>query len=203
MSVSQLGLDLQGSNSHRELGAGKPALPPENILINHPCSAYTPSCTPRCKYRHFIKIYLIAGWKELPDTLLKPHPSCSSLQRYNSSWSEVQTIRGPSGLSLNYSRSGLGNSSTGRKTEIGCLQSFLMGFSDGSADKESACNAGDTGDMGLIPGWGRFPGGTNVNPLQYSCLENTTGRGAWWATAHGVVKSRAQVQSFLITPRYG
>ena len=130
--------------------------------------------------RHFIKIHLIAGWKELPDTLLKPHPSCSSLQRYNSSRSEVQTIRGPSGLSLNYSRSGLGNSSTGRKTEIARLQSFLMGFSDGSVGKESACNAGDTGDLGLIPGSGRSPGGTNVKPLQYSCLENTMGGWGTW-----------------------
>ena len=38
--------------------------------------------------------------------------------------------------------------------------------------KESACNAGDAGDSGLIPGLGRSPGGGNGNPLQYSCLEN-------------------------------
>ena len=50
-----------------------------------------------------------------------------------------------------------------------------MGFSDGSVGKESACNAGDTGDLGLIPGSGRSPGVTNVKPLQYSCLENTMG----------------------------
>jgi len=41
-------------------------------------------------------------------------------------------------------------------------------FPSGSAVKESACNAGD---MGLIPGSGRSPGGGNGNPLQYSCLE--------------------------------
>ena len=47
-----------------------------------------------------------------------------------------------------------------------------------------------TGDLGLIPGLGRFPGGVNGNPLQYSCLGNLMDRGAWWATAHGVTKSQ-------------
>ena len=45
--------------------------------------------------------------------------------------------------------------------------------------KESACNAGD---MGLIPGLGRFPGEGNSNPLQYSCLGNPMDSGAWQAT---------------------
>ena len=39
--------------------------------------------------------------------------------------------------------------------------------------KKSACKAGDTGDMGSIPGSGRFPGEGNGNPLQFSCLENS------------------------------
>ena len=56
-----------------------------------------------------------------------------------------------------------------------------MGFPDGSAGKEPACSAGDTGDVGSIPGSGRFPGKGNGNPLQYSCLENPVDRGAWWA----------------------
>ena len=51
--------------------------------------------------------------------------------------------------------------------------------------KNSPANAGDTGDMGLIPRSGRSPGGGNDNPLQYSCLENSMDRGAWWATVHG------------------
>ena len=38
--------------------------------------------------------------------------------------------------------------------------------------KESTCNAEDTGDVGSVPGWGRFPGGGHGNPLQYSRLEN-------------------------------
>ena len=47
-----------------------------------------------------------------------------------------------------------------------------MGFPEGSVDKESACNAGDTGDAGSIPGSGRSPGGGHGNPFQYSCLKN-------------------------------
>ena len=52
-----------------------------------------------------------------------------------------------------------------------------MGFPGSSGGKESACNAGDTGS---IPGSGRSPGGGNVNPFQFSCLENPMDRGAWW-----------------------
>ena len=63
-----------------------------------------------------------------------------------------------------------------------------MGFPDGLVSKESACNAGDTGDSGLIPALGRSPGEENGSPLQYSCLENPTDRGAWWALIHGVAK---------------
>ena len=59
-------------------------------------------------------------------------------------------------------------------------------FPSGSDGKESACNAGD---LGLISGWGIFPGGGNGNQLQYSCLENFMARGAWQATVHGVEKS--------------
>ena len=42
--------------------------------------------------------------------------------------------------------------------------------------------------MGLIPGLGRSPGVGNGNVLQYSCLGNSMGKGAWWAIVHGVVK---------------
>ena len=58
-------------------------------------------------------------------------------------------------------------------------------FPRSSVGKESACNAGDPG---LIPGLERFPGEGNGNPLQYSCLENPTNRGAWQATVHGVAR---------------
>ena len=61
------------------------------------------------------------------------------------------------------------------------------GFPGGSDSKESACNVGD---LGSIPGSGRFPEDRNGNPLQYSCLENSMDREAWQAMAYGVAKSR-------------
>ena len=64
-----------------------------------------------------------------------------------------------------------------------------MGFPDGSVVKNPLANAGDTGDTVSIPGLGRSPRGGNGNPLQYSCLENPTDRGAWRATVCGVPKS--------------
>ena len=60
-------------------------------------------------------------------------------------------------------------------------------FPGGSVGKESACNAGD---MGLIPEVERCTGEGNGNLLQYSCLGNSMGRGAWWATIHGVARVR-------------
>jgi len=55
--------------------------------------------------------------------------------------------------------------------------------------KESAWNAGDAGDSGSIPRLGRSPGGGHGNPLQYSCLENPMGRGAWWALLHRLTRA--------------
>ena len=59
--------------------------------------------------------------------------------------------------------------------------------------KNPPADTGDTKDMGLIPGSGRLPGVENGNLLQYSYLENFMDRGAWWATVHGVAKSRTQL----------
>ena len=59
-------------------------------------------------------------------------------------------------------------------------------------------NAGDIRDVGSIPGLGRSPGGGHGNPLQYSCLENPMDRGPWWATVHGVTKSRTATEHFLL-----
>ena len=50
-------------------------------------------------------------------------------------------------------------------------------------------NAEDIRDVDSIPGSGRFPGGEHGNAPQYSCLEYSTGRGAWQATVYGVEKS--------------
>ena len=65
---------------------------------------------------------------------------------------------------------------------------LIKGFPDFSVvkKKKSACNKRDGGSVSSIPGSGRFPG---ENPLQYSCLDNPTDRGAWWTTIHGVTKS--------------
>ena len=59
---------------------------------------------------------------------------------------------------------------------------------------ETACSAGDSRDIGLIPRSGGSPGEGNGNPLQYSCLGNPTDRGAWRVTLHGVETSRTQLQ---------
>ena len=64
------------------------------------------------------------------------------------------------------------------------------GFPGGSVVKNPLANARDTGDVGSIPGLGRSPGGGNDNTLQYSCLENPTDRGTWWATVSEVEKSQ-------------
>ena len=68
----------------------------------------------------------------------------------------------------------------------------------GSSSKESACNAGLTGDVGLIPGSGRSPRGGNGNTLQYSCLGNPMDRGAWWATKYGVTKNQVQLRTHTL-----
>ena len=70
-----------------------------------------------------------------------------------------------------------------------------MGFPGGSDSKESTCNVGD---LGSIPGLGRSPGGGHGNPLQYSCLENSMDRVAWWATVHGVTKSPTRLKRLSI-----
>ena len=57
-----------------------------------------------------------------------------------------------------------------------------------------SADAGDIRDTGLIPGWGRFPGGGHNNPFQYSCLENPMDRGAWRAMVQRVIKSQTQMK---------
>ena len=59
--------------------------------------------------------------------------------------------------------------------------------------------AGDIRDTGSIPGWGRYPGGGDGNPLHYSCLKNPMNRGAWWATVHRITKSQTQLKCLSIS----
>ena len=84
-------------------------------------------------------------------------------------WSHVSSFQTPPGSGSSYCGTGLPCSSNG---------------------KESAW---DTGDQGSIPGLGRSSGEGNGNPLRYSCLENSMGREAWWATVRGVAKSRTRL----------
>jgi len=60
--------------------------------------------------------------------------------------------------------------------------------------KNFLANAGDIKDSGSIPGLGTSPEGGNGNPLQYSCLENPTDRGACRATVHRVAESPTQLK---------
>ena len=73
---------------------------------------------------------------------------------------------------------------------------MITGFQSGSNGKESTCYAGD---LGSIPGLGRFPGEANSYPLQCSGLENSMDRGAWQVTIHGVTKSWTQLSNFSFT----
>ena len=59
--------------------------------------------------------------------------------------------------------------------------------------KNPPTNTGDAGDVRSIPGSGRCPGVGNGNQFQYSCMENSMNRGAWWATAQGIMKSQTHL----------
>ena len=78
-------------------------------------------------------------------------------------------------------------------TQIQAVHTNSWGFPGGSDSKESTCQAGD---LGLIPGLQRPSGEGNGYPLQYAGLENSMGRGAWWATVHGVAKSQTRLNNF-------
>ena len=69
----------------------------------------------------------------------------------------------------------------------------MTSLAHGTSGKEPPASTRDVRDMGLIPGLGRPPGEGNGNALQYSCLENPMDGGAWWATVHGVAKSRTRL----------
>ena len=72
---------------------------------------------------------------------------------------------------------------------VSSLPVFVPYFGD-SVVKNLPANVGEPGS---IPGLGRSPGGGNAYPLQYSCLENPTDRGAGWATVHGVAENPTQL----------
>ena len=78
--------------------------------------------------------------------------------------------------------------------------STLRAFLGGAVAKNPTANAGDTGDVSLIPGSGRSPGGGNGNPLQYSCMGYPMDRGAWWATVHRVLDMTEHICNTLKDP---
>ena len=69
-----------------------------------------------------------------------------------------------------------------------------MGFPGGASGKEPACQCRRHKRLSSIPVLEDSPGGEHGNPLQHSCPENSTDRGAWWATVHRVAKSRTQLK---------
>ena len=72
-------------------------------------------------------------------------------------------------------------------------------FNSALVVKNPPANAGDTRDTHSVPGLGRYPGGGNGNPLQYSCLEKFMAWGAWWAIVHGATESRTRLSSWAHT----
>ena len=87
---------------------------------------------------------------------------------------------------VGYSPRGYKDSDTTERLTLHFTSWVLKGFPGDSAVKNLPANAGD---MGLIPGSGKSPGGENGSPLQYSYLENSMDRGDWQATVHGVAGS--------------
>ena len=81
------------------------------------------------------------------------------------------------------------------------IKIFRRGFLSGAVVKNPPANSRNARDMGLIPGLGRSSGIGNGNPLQYSCLENSLDREAWWATVHGVTKNWTQLSIHTYTHR--
>ena len=80
-----------------------------------------------------------------------------------------------------------------------CLPTGFPGGASGQ--KKMPASVGDARDVGLIPRSGRSPGEENGNPCQYSCLENSMGRGALWATVCGVPKSQTRLSQTQCSPR--
>ena len=100
----------------------------------------------------------------------------------------------------------LGTSSPGHLVELESLAvsssaspGHLVGLQSlaVSVSKESACNAGDTADMGLIPGLGRSPGERKWQPTPVFLPGKSMDRGARWARVHRVTKSQTQLQKIV------
>ena len=87
-----------------------------------------------------------------------------------------------------------------RRYVFGASNFAICHNSGGASGKESACHCRRHKrlNLGSNPGLGRSPGEGNGNPLQYSCQENSSNRGAWWAIVHGSQKVRAHTHTFAM-----
>ena len=110
------------------------------------------------------------------DPLEKEMATHSSTHAWKIPWMEK-----PGGLQS------MGSQRVGHDWVTSLSFTFTM-FLNGSVGKESAWEAGDTGDVGSVRGWERSPGEGNGNPLHGSCLKNPMDRGTWRATDRGVTK---------------
>ena len=118
-----------------------------------------------------------------------PHPSCCrQLPGPHALQGLVHLALGPLSSFISnclLSRVECRQDPTGHPMLVGNLR--MWDFPGGSDGKESVCSARDPAS---IPELGKSPGGGHGNPLQYSCVENPMVTGAWWATVHGITKSR-------------
>ena len=94
-----------------------------------------------------------------------------------------------------------GSSQLIQERDLICFKKYYVsdGLPGGSKVKNLPASVGDTRDASLIPVSDRSPGAENGNPLQYSYLENSMDREAWWATVHGVTKSQTQLSVHVRT----
>ena len=76
----------------------------------------------------------------------------------------------------------------GQNNVVVYLPLWLRGWRPPLCGSDGKLSAYKAGDMGLITGSGRFPGEKKGYPLQYSCLENSMDRGAWWTTVYGITE---------------
>ena len=88
-----------------------------------------------------------------------------------------------------------GHGVTKSRTWLSDSTTIYIGLPRWCCGKESACQAGDAGDVSSIPGSVRSPAEGNGNLLQYSCLGNPMDRGAWWATVLGVTRSWTRLRA--------
>ena len=142
-------------------------------------------------HQHFVFLFPETNWVELPAPILNTHPHRQDTHTHTNSHT-LFTFN----LALNLSSASSWTSSNTDALQDSVLSLLVppvllsLGSFFSSSGTESDWNAGAPGDASSTPGLGRSPGGRNGSPFQYSCLENSMGRGAWWTIVHGAVKSQ-------------